>query len=436
LALPPPASSPPRPDRLLAAAPALRRSAAATLPPAPPPAPGFRSFSPVAAEAPTSTATGRAVALEHTPYRNRFGPDKEVALREFGGSRETEAAVAAGLAYLAGLQAPEGFWGSPDDRHEKYRHVAIGKTALCLLAFLGAGHTPGAGTEYAPVAARAVDFLLAVQDPATGHFGDSNAYSHGVSTYALAECYALTRDPRLRSPLERAVAWILRHQIKSRSPERDGGWGYYYPDGAVWQNDTWPRVSVTSWQVMALESARLGGLEVPDRAFAAARRYLRNSVDPRRGWFRYSHDPSRLESAYPTLPASTPAGLFAASLLGEDLEDPWYARARAFLRERAPSGYRFESEDAFVSRATGNLYFWYYGSLASFRIGGDDWERWNERMKTTLLEAQEEDGSWRPISLYARYAGDDDHDRSYTTAMCVLSLEVYYRYFTPLLQVK
>ena len=30
-------------------------------------------------------------------------------------------------------------------------------------------------------------------------------------------------------------------------------------------------------------------------------------------------------------------------------------------------------------------------------------------------------------------AGDSRRDRSYTTAMCVLSLEVYYRYFTPLL---
>ena len=31
-------------------------------------------------------------------------------------------------------------------------------------------------------------------------------------------------------------------------------------------------------------------------------------------------------------------------------------------------------------------------------------------------------------------SGDDD--RSYTTAMCVLTLEVYYRYFTPLLAVE
>ncbi|MBC8329581.1 MAG: terpene cyclase/mutase family protein [Planctomycetes bacterium] len=431
---PPPPPPPPARRRRDPAGPRRLSRGAPAEPPPPSAAPTLRNVAVGAPSAPLAL-TGPA-KLEHTPYKNRFGSQKQVALREFGGSKETEAAVAAGLAYLARIQAAEGYWGSAADKHEKYRHVVIGKTGLGLLAFLGAGHSQISGSEYSAVAERAIRFLLAVQDPETGHFGDSNAYSHGVTTYALAECYAITRDERLKAPIEQAVAWILRKQVRSRNPERDGGWGYYYPDGAVWQNDTWPRVSVTSWQVMALESARLGGFEVPDRAFEAARAFLRGSVDREQGWFRYSHDPARLRSSYPTLPASTPAGLFAASLLGEDMDQAHYARARAFLRERAPDGYRFTSEDDFVYQATGNLYFWYYGTLASFRIGGADWDRWNERMKTSLLDGQQRDGSWQPISLYARYAGDDENDRSYTTAMCVLSLEIYYRYFTPLLTVK
>ena len=48
-----------------------------------------------------------------------------------------------------------------------------------------------------------------------------------------------------------------------------------------------------------------------------------------------------------------------------------------------------------------------------------------------LLPSQEEDGSWQPISVYARYAGDGNDDRTYTTAINVLTLEVYYRYLTP-----
>jgi hypothetical protein len=52
------------------------------------------------------------------------------------------------------------------------------------------------------------------------------------------------------------------------------------------------------------------------------------------------------------------------------------------------------------------------------------------------LPAQARDGSWKPIDVYARYALDSASDKSYTTALCVLSLEVYYRYYLPLLKVR
>jgi Tol biopolymer transport system component len=385
--------------------------------------------------APEPVTPVEAERLEHTPYKNRFGDQKEIALKEHGGSVETEAAVAAGLAYLAGVQNEGGFWGSRSDRQQKYRQVVVGKTALSLLAFLGANHTPQSNSQYSDVSARAIDYLLEIQDSRTGHFGDSSSYGHGISTYALSEAYALTQDERLRAPLEKAVKWILQKQVKSMDPKLDGGWGYYFQDADGYENDRWPRISVSSWQIMALESARLGGLDVPDEAFARARRYVRGSVDPRHGWVRYSHNPSRLSSAYPTLPASTPAGLFAAALVGEDITSDFYEDAVNFTVERAPTGYAYKGDDAFVQRAEGNLYFWYYATLAMFRMGGEPWEKWNESMKSTLLEAQDEDGSWKPISIYARYAGDDWRDKSYTTAINVLTLEVYYRYFTPLLTV-
>jgi WD40-like Beta Propeller Repeat len=372
--------------------------------------------------------------LEDTPYRSRFGPEREIALSEHGGGADTELGVARGLAYLASIQNSDGSWGDPDHRDDKYRQVAIGKTGLALLAFLGAGHTAQGG-EHSEVARAAIDFLLAHQKLDTGHFGEGCSYSHGIATYALAECYALTRDEKLRRPLERAVAQILRNQYEGGDERVAGGWSYYYHDGAVF--DRWPRASITSWQVMALESARLGGIAVPDASFEAARSFLLHSWDPRLGAFRYSHDPERLRSGYPTLPGSTPAAMFALGLLGEDISSAPFDDARRYLLERAPSGFRFRGDEAFVTRATGNVYFWYYGSLALFRLGGNEWERWNTALKETLLPAQEADGSWPPLDVYAKsYAGDDDRERSYTTAMCVLSLEVYYRYFTPLLQVR
>ena len=266
----------------------------------------------------------------------------------------------------------------------------IGKTGLSLLAFLGAGHTPDSGTEYSDVAAGAVSFLLAVQDERTGHFGDTSSYGHAVATYALAECYALTNMAELRRPLERATEWIVSHQETNRDQRLFGGWGYYYPDGHEF--DRWPRASVTVWQVMALESARLGGIDVEDRVFADARTFLLGCWDRERRAYRYSHDPTRLRSDYDVLPGSTPASLFALSLLGEDVSAGDYRTARAYVLDRVPDGYRYRGDDAFVHRAQGNLYFWYYGSLALFRVGGSPWERWNTAMKETLLPSQESDG--------------------------------------------
>ncbi|MEO0649068.1 MAG: hypothetical protein AAFZ65_00135, partial [Planctomycetota bacterium] len=366
-----------------------------------------------------------------TPYQARRGAAKLEALERFGGSAETEAAVRDGLEYLASVQRGDGYWGSSNDRHEKYRQVVIGKTGLCLLAFLGAGHVHTEEGPHSGTVSDAIRFLLAVQDPVTGHLGDCSAYGHLIGTYALAEAFALTRDERLRAPLELAVERILAAQESRDDPRFRGGWSYFYPDGSRF--DRWPRVSITAWAVMALRSARLGGLDVPDAAFADARGFLDRAWDTERGAYRYSHDPVRLRSRYDVLPGSTPAALFALSLLGEDVAGPRFEAAREFVLERAPREYRRASDDRFVSRAAGNLYFWYYGSLACFRSSAGDWERWNGRLKETLIPAQEADGSWEPISTYAEYAGDDRRDRSYSTALCVLSLEVYYRYFTPLL---
>ncbi len=372
--------------------------------------------------------------LDDTPYRSRFGSEKEIALREHGGSAETERAVANGLRYLAGRQRRDGSWGSRDDAHPKYRDVRVGKSGLALLAFLGAGHTPGSSGEYARVSDAAVNWLLSTQDAATGHFGDCEAYGHGIATYALAECFALTRDARLGDAVRRAVELILAQQLTRGDARSIGGWSYFYPDGAIF--DRWPRASIAAWQVMALESARLGGLDVPELAFERAREFLRGSWDADLRRFRYSHDPQRLRSGYATLPGSTPAALFALSLLGEDLATPRWREAVEFVSACAPRGYRWEGERAFVERAGGNLYFWYYGSLALLRRGGDAWERWNIALKESLPPAQAEDGSWAPLDVYSQYAGDDERDRVYSTAMCVLSLEVYYRYFTPLLEVR
>lgn len=365
-------------------------------------------------------------------FMNRFGPKKAKALEKYGGNKRTEHAVRAGLDYLARIQQRDGSWGSKRRTHEKYGEVFVGKTGLSLLAFLGAGHTPTSKTRHSPVARRAVEFLLFSQDKHTGHFGLSSSYSHGISTYALAECYQMTKDAQLATPLARAVAWILRNQVRSRDWRSNGGWGYYSPTLAP--EDSFARASVTSWQIMALESARRAGIRVPKRALDRAASFLKSLFDRRRAYYLYNREPTRLSSSWRTLPASTPASVFSLLLLGEKASDEQLQAGLSYTLRRRPRAYREYSDNQFVGNAAGNVYFWYYGSLACFLAGGEVWEEWNTALKRVLLGGQSEDGSFKPIGAYSAYAGESPRDRSYTTAMCVLSLEVYYRYFTPLLK--
>lgn len=370
-------------------------------------------------------------ALARSAYSNRFGPAKAEALERFGGTDETERAVRDGLRYLASIQHQGGWWGDRRDYDGKYGFVYVGKTALCVLAFLGAGHSPTSNTEYSDHVRRAVEHLLSLQEERTGAFGRSSCYGHGIATYAIAECYGMTKDEALVRPLEDALAWILANQGPRRDARNRGGWGYFSP--GLRAEDSFARMSVSAWMIMALESARMSGIVLPDDALPAARQYLELSFDRENGWFRYNHNPQRLRSGWPTLPASTPAGAFCLMLLGVDAADERVAVATEYTVERRPRDYRRYGDDAFVLRGQGNVYFWYYGSLCCFLKGGEAWQQWNERLSTVLPQAQSDDGSFRPIDVYAEEAGDDDRDRSYTTAMCVLSLEVYYRYFTPLL---
>jgi hypothetical protein len=82
---------------------------------------------------------------------------------------------------------------------------------------------------------------------------------------------------------------------------------------------------------------------------------------------------------------------------------------------------------------TDNVYFWYYATLALFQLQDQNWQQWNQALKSRLLETQvpayqSQAGSWNPDTLWGGYGG-----RVYSTAVSCLCLEVYYRYL-PLYQ--
>ena len=113
----------------------------------------------------------------------------------------------------------------------------------------------------------------------------------------------------------------------------------------------------------------------------------------------------------------TAEAILCRMYLGWRKDDPRMKSAIAWLvNEHLPS-----SKDK-------NLYYWYYGTQVMHHYGGEPWEKWNQRVRTLLIESQtgrgRYPGSWSPDEFEWGKKGG----RIYTTAMAVCTLEVYYRH--------
>ena len=81
-----------------------------------------------------------------------------------------------------------------------------------------------------------------------------------------------------------------------------------------------------------------------------------------------------------------------------------------------------------------NLYAWYYHTQACLMFGGSAWTKWNKWFQDEIADNQIHDGpeagSWPAIA--AKAAGPQADEKAagpfYRTTLCVLMLEVYYRY--------
>jgi len=93
------------------------------------------------------------------------------------------------------------------------------------------------------------------------------------------------------------------------------------------------------------------------------------------------------------------------------------------------------SYEVIRAHLTGNLpdkekfdfYYWQYATIALFQHKGQVWNQWNTTLKEVLLSRQirtgSAAGSWDPQGQWGDRCG-----RVVSTAMAILSLEVYYRY--------
>ena len=324
--------------------------------------------------------------------------DPEV-MAKLGGSGETEAAVDRGLAYLAKIQEQDGRWdigkGGGQRGHD------VGATAFALLAYYGRGERHDEECQYQDTVARGLQWLLSQQDRATGDMRgpkpQHNAmYDHGIASLALIEAYGVTKDPDLRP---RAIAAI---EFMGESQHQEGGWRYRPGE----RGD----LSVTGWYIMALASARMSGIPVPQQIYDGARDFLEGvRGGPSGGSYGYTDSPGRRDSGRHGMNA---AGFFCSQLLGD-----------------SPNGAEAYESSGILARSglkVNDLYYLYYGTIAAYQHQGPLWRGWRGQMQRGFLKAQARDGSWHGRGNHGSAMG-----KVIGTALTVLCLEAHYRY-TPL----
>jgi hypothetical protein len=332
-------------------------------------------------------------------------------------------AVEWGLQWLASHQSEDGSWDCDDFMVNCKKNQCSGKghplydvgvSGLALLAFLGAGHGPDVGS-YKDTVKRGLHYLAKAQDP-EGCFGGRSTpnftYGHAIATLAMAEGLGLSGNSIYRRHATRGLQFVQA----SKNPYR--AWRYGVRPG---DDDS----SVTGWMIMALHSAALAGLQVDPQVLKDARNFLDEVTNDygRVGYTQRGTGPMRPEGKLEEFPAEhseslTAVGILSRVFLGEDpkTSEP-IRKGAALLAKRLP---RWEKPKL-------DFYYWYYGSLAAFQVGGETWKAWRPAMESAILAHQRRDGdekgSWDPEDCWGEEGG-----RVYSTAVLTLCLEVYYRY--------
>ena len=374
-------------------------------------------------------------------FQNRTPEGRQRAMQGGGSSQGSEAAVEAALAWLASHQnKTDGGWSFHfADCCQQCSHSGSGAnrrtaaTALALMAFLGAGYSHQVESQYRKNVENGLRFLI--NHPIGGFEGTAirddrlRMYSHGLAAIALCEAYAMTKEQRPESELGRAAQRSLRY-IEMAQDSDFGGWNYRAE--MLFRDEDGRRVrvggdtSIFAWQLMALKSGKIGGLQVSQSVLYAAQDFLDLvAVD---GGRRYNYiqtggwdkDVNNTDRGIDSPKTCTAIGQLMRMYLGWKPSDPFLDDG---MDQIARWGYQPR-----VGKV--NLYYAYYATLAVHHYGGEHWDAWNGGLHELLIRTQShegcESGSWYFQDDYCDVGG-----RLLNTALAVMILETPYR-FMPL----
>ncbi|MGK0203893.1 MAG: hypothetical protein ACI89X_002393 [Planctomycetota bacterium] len=335
-------------------------------------------------------------------------------------SADTQKSVELALTWLKTHQDKDGKWDTDGFMKHDRRGLEIcngpgnavydvGVTGLAIMALLSAGD------DYAKEVRRAVSWLHKQQNKA-GMFGTNAShdfiYNHAVATYAICRAMQVLgpQDALMTPMLAKAINYLEWH----RNPY--SVWRYQPRDN---DND----MSVTTWCLLAYSAANDLGIKVNEGALKLGSVWMDQVTSPNghAGYSRRGEPSSRKPGMHPTeFPYDQGEAMTAAALLARyHLKEtpktkPVMALAATLLLSKPP---KWD-----VKAGTIDECYWFFGTLALQRAGGEEWVKWSKHLKAATSGHQRQKGnlagSWDPLGVWAESGG-----RVFSTAMLALACQ-------------
>lgn len=330
--------------------------------------------------------------------------DRMARVQEMGGLPETEETVEKGLEWLKATQNADGSWGSNNK---------AAMTGFAILAYLGRCETPQS-EKYGESCLKGIVWLVNLGMGNEGKLSQSLGnkswpYEHSIATYAMCEATTFCKQlsinvPNLPEVTTKAVDFIIANQ------HENGGWGYSYDLSSESHVD----LSVTAWHIQALKAAMHTGIKF--NGITTCKRdaieYAERMQNSGHGGFGYSNpnSPAGKKEYF----SMTGGGVLSLQMGGKENSSA-VRNGVSYIMDNMKFDFKSENSD---------LYALYYEAQALMIRGGRDWQEFNDRIKGSLIPHQNADGSWPA-------PGDASHGTTqepYRSCLCILTLEVYYRF--------
>lgn len=410
-------------------------------------------------EFPTLASVPRELELAFRTMPGAFGGRRKSVN---GMSESTEKAVLEGLRWLLRHQSADGSWHSSTSAtpcpvgaagascfagfSTSTPDLDVEVTSLALLAFLGAGYHQASEQvivdlvlekrfEIGPVIRRGLQWLAARQ-AADGRCtqNPTRLYSEALAATVFCEANGLRPGILWKEPAQNALAFLVAMQRPPGADARGRGWPVFAapPPAGAFALEHESNGAVAASCITALYTGTLSGFAPPEAASLSALERLSsaNADDWRVPAATWAPElASRVASFRDHESTSAALRILTRALAAHDIADASLASASKELLADLPS-----------ARDAGDIDYdhWNHATYALFQFLGprspkasaDAWKRWNEALTGAVLDLQEVSdkacsrGGWLRPDRRALLGGGP----VYSTAINVLTLEVYYRY--------